>query len=556
MQARLPRALLLAALFGATPACQSSIGDGPIPDAEDFADVPDVAAARDENASEPTQRIAVARFTPRANSLFANVLDRREAAWASVRDLSSAQFAADFERRKNDGLMPIDVDVIDAGGERVSAVWQSNPDGRGWHLWRNLTSAQFGDKWTEYRAQGYILIDQDSYTLSGNRYYAGIWIQNKEGLAWTSFRNATSSQYAAKFTEYRDAGYLPLDIEAYPYDGEVRYAAIWVENNESRSWIALRDMSSSSYGTNFQNYAGAYRVMDLESYRRNGAQNYAAVWIQEDLGRGWYAYRDLSSKGYGDKWKQLRDAGYRVTDFEEYPTAFGTEYLAIWRQTNDRPSWTHRAAVDAQLEKAMSDFDIPGMSVAIAVDGDFKYMRGFGHANVLDGTIAYSGTIFRLASGSKAVAGALGLDLEERGLIDLNRSTRSYVPSLPTFHTHKVWHTLTNRSGIGHYDENGSPSPLADFATAVAALGFFKNNPLQYVPGAGTLYSTHAYTAAGRRLRGRARRAHRGDREGGDDRIATASAPSASRTAATATPIARACTPRRSASTFRPRPTT
>jgi len=142
------------------------------------------------------------------------------------------------------------------------------------------------------------------------------------------------------------------------------------------------------------------------------------------------------------------------------------------------------------------------MSVAIAVDGDFKYMRGFGHANVLDGTIAYSGTIFRLASGSKAVAGALGLDLEERGLIDLNRSTRSYVPSLPTFHTHKVWHTLTNRSGIGHYDENGSPSPLADFATAVAALGFFKNNPLQYVPGAGTLYSTHAYTAAGAAFEG------------------------------------------------------
>jgi CubicO group peptidase (beta-lactamase class C family) len=497
------RALLLAALLGATPACVSSVGEEPpdLSDVEDFEGVPDLAAAPDEEV-EHAQRISIRPIVGRGNSIFANVLDRRETAWASVRDLSSSEFAADFERRKNDGMMPIDVDVIDSWGEKVSAVWQKNPDGRGWKLWRNLTSAQFSDRWNEYRAQGYILIDQDSYTLGGNRYYAGIWIENREGLGWASFRNATSSQYAAKFTEYRNAGYLPLDIEAYPQGGGVRYAAIWVENNEGRAWVALRDMSSSSYGTYFQSYSGTYRVMDLESYRRGGAQNYAAVWIQEDQGRGWYAYRDMSSKGYGDKWKQLRDAGYRVTDFEEYPTALGTEYLAIWRQSSDRPGWKHRAAVDALLEKAMDDFDIPGMSVAVAVGGEFTYLRGFGHANVLDGSIAHSRTVFRLASGSKAIAGTLALDLEERGLFDIDRSTRSYVPSMPTFHTHKVWHTLANRSGIGHYAENGSPSPLADYDTAEAALGFFEGNALEYAPGAGYLYSTHAYTAAGAALEG------------------------------------------------------
>lgn len=502
------RVLLLAAVVAA--GCQTP-PDGAALDVEDLADLPDVVAAPEtEDATKGDEaqhatRIAaapVAPFAARADSLFANVLDRREAAWASVRDLSSAEFSADFQRRAADGMMPIDVDVIDAGGEQVSAVWQDNHDGRGWYSWRNLSSAQFGEKWTQYRAQGYILIDQDSYTLGGNRYYAGIWIENREGLSWASFRNATASQYAERFTQYRNAGYLPLDIEAYAYDGGVRYAAIWVENNENRAWVALRDMSSSSYATNFQTYRGSYRVMDLESYRRNGAQNYAAVWIQEDLGRGWFAYRDMSSSDYGDQWKQLRDAGYRVTDFERYPTALGSEYLAIWRQTNDRPTWRHRAAVDALLEKAMSDFDIPGMSVAVAVDGEFKYMRGFGHADVLGGDIAHSRTVYRLASGSKAIAGTLGLDLEERGLIDLDRATRSYVPSMPTFHTHKVWHTLANRSGIGHYDENGSPSPFADFDTAEDALDFFERNALEYTPGAGYLYSTHAYTAAGAAFEG------------------------------------------------------
>lgn len=257
MNVRVPgsRALLLAALIGGTAACHDAAPDDggdtlTLPDVEDLANVPDVAAAPeleaqpDNDVAADAPRLPASPFAPRANSLFANVLDRRETAWASVRDLSSAEFNADFQRRRDDGMMPLDVDVIEAGGEqRVSAVWQQNPDGRGWALWRNLSSAQFGEKWTQYRDQGYILIDQDSYVLSGNRYYSGIWIENKEGLSWASFRNATSSQYAARFTQYRDAGFLPLDIEAYPYDGGVRYAAIWIENHENRPWIALRDMS-------------------------------------------------------------------------------------------------------------------------------------------------------------------------------------------------------------------------------------------------------------------------------------------------------------------------
>jgi CubicO group peptidase (beta-lactamase class C family) len=488
------RALLLATLLGA-PACLAT-SDEP-PSGEDLEHAPDVAALPEHDSD------VSARFSARTNSLFAAVLDRREAGWASVRDLSSAEFSADFEQRRASGMMPIDVDVVEVWGQaRVSAVWQDNADGRRWESWRNLSTTAFGEKWTDLRNRGYILIDQDCYTLGGTRYYSGIWIENREGLSWTSFRNASSSGYAARFNEYRAAGYLPIDIEAYPTSDGMRYAAIWVENNEGRRWAAFRDMSSAGYASKFDTYKGSYRVMDLESYRRDGGQSYAAIWVEDEHQRGWFAYRDMSEKAYGDRWNQLRDAGYRVVDFERYPTALGTEYLAVWRQTNDRPSWKHRAAVDALLEEAAAQFDIPGMSVGVAVNGAFTYVRGFGHADVLADRIAHSRTIYRLASGSKAVAGALALDLEERGLIDLARPTRAYAPSLPTHHTHLVWHTLTNRSGIGHYDENGSPFPLADFDTATAALDFFEDEPLVFAPGTDTLYSTHAYTATGAALEG------------------------------------------------------
>lgn len=433
-----------------------------------------------------------------AGGLFSNVLDRDEVGWASVRDMSSAAFHADFLARRDAGYMMRDIEVEEVNGaQRVAGVWQYNTDGRGWEVHRNLTSSQFGDTWDSLRRQGFLLIDQESYVLAGSRYYAGVWIQNREGLDWASYRDVTSSEFSAKFATYRDGGYIPIDVDAYPYGSGIRYSAVWVKNSENLQWVLRRDMSSADYSSYFDQYDDTYRVHDFESYRSGSSQLYAAIWIENANGRHWRARRDMTAESFGDWWLRYKDAGYRLTDFELYPYANEYRYAGVWRQNTVRPSWQHRAAVDALLEQAMNDFDIPGMSVAVARDGEFLYLGGFGHADIDDGKIAHGGTIYRLASVSKAVAGALGLDLEERGLIDLDQDTRDYVPSLPVHHTHEVWHTLTNRSGIGHYDENSSPGFSDHFDTAEEALDFFEDNALEFTPGQSYLYSTHGYTAAG-----------------------------------------------------------
>jgi CubicO group peptidase (beta-lactamase class C family) len=438
-----------------------------------------------------------------SGGLFSNVLDRDEVGWASVRDLSSAAFHADFLARRDAGylMQDIEVDEVD-GSQRVAGVWQYNTDGRGWEVHRNLTASQFAATWDDLQRRGFLLIDQESYVLAGSRFYAGVWIQNREGLGWASYRDATSTEFSEKFATYRDLGYIPIDVDAYPYGNGIRYSAIWAENPENLRWVLRRDMSSAEYGSYFDEYADTYRVDDLESYRSGSSQLYAAIWIENANDRHWRARRDMTAESFGDWWLRYKDEGYRLTDFELYPYSSGYRYGGVWRQNTVRPSWEHRSAIDALLEQAMDDFDIPGMSVAVVRNGEFEYLRGFGHADIDDGKIAHGGTIYRLASVSKAIAGALGLDLEERGLIDLGQDTRHYVPSMPAHHTHEVWHTLTNRSGIGHYDENGSPGFSDHFDTAEEALDFFEDNPLEFTPGQDDLYSTHAYTAAGAAFEG------------------------------------------------------
>ena len=424
------------------------------------------------------------------------ILDPNAVSWASVRNMTSSQFGTYFDQKSKDGYMVIDIEVDEIDGQqRVGAVWQKNLDGRGWAEYRNLSASEFQTTLSDLRSKGYRLIDQEAYQLAGNWNYAGVWIENKETLDWISYLDQTSTDFGTLFDRYSGAGYLMIDMDAYTTSAGIRYSAVWVKNSENLDWAEWRDMTSAEFGAKFEELKGKYRMIDVESYTVNGTQYYAGIWVENKNLRGWAEWRDMSAKSFGNKWIELRDAGYRLINYEAYPTANGWRYAGVWRQNSSRPDWQLKAQVDALLEQAASQYDVPGMSVAIAQNGQFLYLRGLGYADVDDGVIAESRTIYRLASISKAVGGVISMRLVEQGKLDLDNSTRSYVPSLPVFHTHTVRQTVSNRSGIGHYEDY--PSVNGHYNTALAAAQQIEDVPLVYTPGAGYKYSTHAYTFLG-----------------------------------------------------------
>ena len=246
-------------------------------------------------------------------------LDADEVGWASVRNYTSEAFAADFNTRKDDYiLLDIEVDSI-SGKERVSGVWQENLDGRGWAEHRNMTSSLFSERWNEYNEAGYRLIDQESYVLGGDRYYAGIWIENLEEHAWASYRNLTSSQFSDYFELFKDTHAL-IDFEAYTMGDSIRYAGAWVENTGNTEWLLRRDLTDAEFSADFAAYKELYRIHDVESYQVAGEQRYAAIWIRNTNGRKWIEIRDMDAKDYRNRWLRYRDLGYRLTDFEQYET--------------------------------------------------------------------------------------------------------------------------------------------------------------------------------------------------------------------------------------------
>jgi len=439
--------------------------------------------------------------TDAAGGLPSSFFDLNEVSWSSIRNYTSSDYSDYFDDKSADGYLVVDLDILEISGQqRVNAVWQKNVDNRGWASSRNMTSTQFNDKWNELRDDGYRLIDQEAYVLNGSLYYAGVWIENKENLAWASRRNLSSSAFSTELAAYKDAGYIPIDVEAYEYDNVMYYSMVLVDNTENLGWALWRNMSSSTLNSYMSQYS-SYRLLDLESYRPGSSQQYAAIWISNPNGRASEMYRDLTFTEFGHKWREMADRGFRVIDQDVYYTGSGVRYAGIWRQNSDRPDWTYRPFVDVSMQAAMNADNIPGAAVAVAQQNEFKYIGGFGHADIDADMPASSWTVFRLASISKAVAGALALDTQEFGTIDLSNGIQTYVPELANDHTYTVEQTITNRSGLGAYSELDEPPDSNDYATALAALGYwnyFTGWTTEFAVSTGSYnYSTHAYTVLG-----------------------------------------------------------
>lgn len=167
----------------------------------------------------------------------------------------------------------------------------------------------------------------------------------------------------------------------------------------------------------------------------------------------------------------------------------------------------------AEIEKAASRFmsanGVPGIAVAVVLEGEPAWSAGFGMADLENFSPATSSTLFRLASISKPLTATAVLQLWERGKLDLDSPVQKYCPAFPQ----KEW-PITSRQllghlgGIRHYNADGKGDVPEDsarhFSSMEESLQVFAGDPLVARPGTKFNYSTYGYTLLGCVLEGAA----------------------------------------------------
>lgn len=140
------------------------------------------------------------------------------------------------------------------------------------------------------------------------------------------------------------------------------------------------------------------------------------------------------------------------------------------------------------------EFKLPGLSIAVGLDGKLVWAQGFGHADIEQGVPVTSSSRFRIGSISKTfTATALGALLEQ-GKVALDTPIRTYLPSLPA----KEWPVTLRQlgghlSGVRHYRGTEFFSAQA-YESVSPALSVFVDEPLEFQPGTRYLYSTYGWT--------------------------------------------------------------
>jgi serine beta-lactamase-like protein LACTB len=158
--------------------------------------------------------------------------------------------------------------------------------------------------------------------------------------------------------------------------------------------------------------------------------------------------------------------------------------------------WEAAAALGRQLaQAAVSEQNLPGMSVAVGVAGEVVWAEGFGLADITNRTPVSPRTRFRIGHVSKALTSAgVGL-LREQGRLHLDEEIQTYVPAFPK----KEWpvtlrQVMGHVSGVRHYrDDEWGDKPTIRCDRAADGVKSFADEPLLFTPGTKSSYSTYGW---------------------------------------------------------------
>jgi serine beta-lactamase-like protein LACTB len=164
--------------------------------------------------------------------------------------------------------------------------------------------------------------------------------------------------------------------------------------------------------------------------------------------------------------------------------------------THSAPSGKWADAVEGGrqvMRTSLTEQNLPGLSVAVGVDGDIVWAEGFGSADLENRVGVTPDTRFRIGGVSMALtSAAVGL-LLEKDRLNLDDEIQMYVPDFPA----KQW-PVTLRQLMGHLagvrNDAGDEEPLSvRCERTVDGLQRFAERRLLFEPGTRYRYSTYGW---------------------------------------------------------------
>lgn len=89
-----------------------------------------------------------------------------------------------------------------------------------------------------------------------------------------------------------------------------------------------------------------------------------------------------------------------------------------------------RKVIDSTYQALLKKNKAVGVSIAIVENGEIVYAKGYGFADIANKVPATEQTIYRIGSCTKSFTALSMMQLQEKGLVDVKQSVKTYLPEL------------------------------------------------------------------------------------------------------------------------------
>lgn len=170
---------------------------------------------------------------------------------------------------------------------------------------------------------------------------------------------------------------------------------------------------------------------------------------------------------------------------------FGNSLNSIYAQNFE-------SKIDSLLQNTFKDRNGPGGEFLVAKAGKIIYQKSFGKANIELDVNLTSENIYQIGSMTKQFTAISVLILEEKGKLNVNDAVSKYIPDYPMGDKITLHHLLTHTSGIKDFTRMKTLQEISKKEmTPKMVVDFFKNEPVDFLPGEKFDYNNSGYVLLG-----------------------------------------------------------
>ena len=201
----------------------------------------------------------------------------------------------------------------------------------GWASFQDLDSKAYNRRFAQYRDKGYMLVDVEAYKVGSAWKYSMAWKKNRENISWKSVRNMDSNLLSKRTVSFIRQGYRFADIEVYETAKGTKYAAIWVKDKTQIKAKHLSNLTKANLTSELvKNRRNNFRLIDLEIYKTPQGMRYWAVWLENKSNTDWKVEIDQPTNTFRKKQTLHHRNGYNLVDVNVIKDGAFLKYSGVW----------------------------------------------------------------------------------------------------------------------------------------------------------------------------------------------------------------------------------